>query len=101
MSGVIKEKHYIVISLFCAIIVFWLSMAFQKMAYWGNGLFWYWVGVAITALIWLTGKVFLVRAVRSNKLSFIYLIGYIVSSALLLIGFLWVIFIIAMGSPIT
>ncbi|GAA0359301.1 hypothetical protein GCM10008932_09890 [Alkalibacterium iburiense] len=100
MNKIIKEKHYLVISLLSAVSVYLLSIAFQIMAYWGNGLFFYWIGAALTYLVWLAGTSFLIMAIRNNKMNFIYAIGYVVSGLLLTIGFMWVTFIISMGSAL-
>lgn len=100
MNKIIKEKYYLVMSLLSAVSVYLLSSAFQIMAYWGNGLFFYWIGATLTYLVWLAGTLFLIMAIRNNKMNYIYAIGYVVSGLLLTIGFMWVTFIISMGSAL-
>lgn len=56
-------------SLVCAIGVFYLSIKFQQMAYWGNGLTWFWVGVTFTYLIGLLGIVFFALSFKKVKVS--------------------------------
>ncbi|GGB41930.1 hypothetical protein GCM10011409_19350 [Lentibacillus populi] len=99
----IKTKQFFVfLSLLCAIGVFLMSSAFQSMAYWGNDLTWYWVGVAFTYFIWLMGIVFLVIAITrkvnvKGKLIFGLSMLGIATFIILICGFLWTTFVIIAG----
>ncbi|MCC5894137.1 MAG: hypothetical protein JJU16_01615 [Alkalibacterium sp.] len=97
MNKRLKEGHYLPLSLLSAVSVYLFSMIFQEMAYWGQGLLWFWVGVLITYLVWFLGLVFLIMAIRKIKMNTVYLIGYAISGCLLMTGFMWVSFIIIMG----
>lgn len=93
----LKEEHYLPLSLLSAVSVYLFSMLFQRMAYWGQGLLWFWVGVLITYLVWFLGMVFLIMAIRKIQINTVYMIGYVISGFLLITGFMWVSFIIIMG----
>ncbi|MEK4130084.1 hypothetical protein NYE67_10405 [Solibacillus sp. FSL W8-0474] len=97
-----KQILYTFMSLVCAIGVFYLSIKFQEMAYWGNGLTWYWVGVTFTYLIGVLGCVFFALSFKKREGDQKYfsslLISLRISSILALgIGFLWTTFIIIAG----
>lgn len=90
------------LSLLCAIGVFLMSNVFQSMAYWGNDFTWYWAGVIFTYFLGLMGIVFLVFAIkrkaRGNRESRFGLLMFgIVTSIILICGFLWTTFIIIAG----
>ncbi|SHG56516.1 hypothetical protein [Ornithinibacillus halophilus] len=101
--NVIKSKQfYVILSLVCAVAMLLMSTTFQSMAYWGEGLTWFWVGVSCTYLLWLMGIVFLAVAITKRtdlnpKLSIGVSIMGIVSFILLLCGFGWTTFIIIFG----
>jgi len=94
-----KSQIHVCLSLLCAIGVFGMSSAFQDMAYWGEGLTWYWVGVALTYLIGVLGIVFLViasirnTAVKGKPIFRLSVIGT-ASFMMLLCGFCWTTFVI-------
>lgn len=74
------------------------------MAYWGDGLKWYWAGVSFTYLIGLIGVMFLILSMikrDSAKRGFFssYIINFLrtVSFLALTIGFLWTTFVIIAG----
>ena len=72
------------------------------MAYWGNGLTWYWVGVTLTYLIGLLGVMFFALSFKkregNQKVFASLLISLRTSSILALgIGFLWTTFVIIAG----
>lgn len=98
MNKSVKEKHYLTLSFLSAISVYLLSPVFQRMAYWGEGMLWYWVGVAFTYLVGFLGLILLTMAIKKNKLNLMYGIAYAVSGFLLITGFLWITFIIIMGA---
>lgn len=98
MNKMLNQKYYILVSFVSAVSVYLLSMAFQSMAYWGNTVMWYWVGVVITYIVWSIGIIFLIMSFRNNKFNLIYSISYLVAGLLLITGFIWVSFIIVMGS---
>lgn len=99
----LKTKLFFVfLSLLCAIGVFLMIGPFQSMAYWGNGLTWYWIGAAFTFFIWLMGIVFLVLAMTRKekvrgKLIFGLPILGVASFVILICGFLWTTFVIIAG----
>lgn len=98
--NLIKRKLLsIFLSLLCAIAVFMMNDLFQEMAYWGNNLTWYWVGVSCTYIVWLIGVSFLVRAFtkRTGRHTLLTLSLSIVTSSLLVLGFLWTTFVIIAG----
>jgi hypothetical protein len=101
--NLIKTKQFFVfLSLLCAIGVFLMSSAFQSMAYLGNDLTWYWVGVTITYFFGLMGIVFLVVAITrkakvKGKLIFGLSILGIAIFIILICGFLWTTFVIIAG----
>ena len=89
-------------SLVCAIGVFYLSIKFQKMAYWGNGLTWFWVGVTCTYLIGLLGIVFFALSFKKREGDQKYFPSLLISLRTLAIlalgiGFLWTTFVIIAG----
>ncbi|QCI86600.1 hypothetical protein FE258_07835 [Vagococcus zengguangii] len=82
-------------SFICAVCVFPMSIKFQEMSYWGEGLTWFWVGVALTYITWLTGFILLIYTfvrTRTSNISVKLLV-----SILLLITFLWTTFVIIGG----
>lgn len=87
-------------SLLCAVGVFYLSIKFQKMAYWGDGLTWYWIGVTITYLVGLLGVMFIILSLKkrdcNTKGIFSYSINLLRTLSILALGlgFLWTTFII-------
>lgn len=99
----IKKESLVFLSLLCAIGVFLMSSAFQSMAYWGNDFTWYWVGVAFTYFLGLMGVVFLVLAIKRKTIENgesmlgVSMFG-IVTSIILICGFLWTTFIIIAGN---
>jgi len=90
-------------SLLCAVGVFYLSIKFQEMAYWGDGLTWYWVGVTFTYLIGLLGVMFSILSLKKrdgNKKGFLsYSINLFRPLSILALGmgFLWTTFVIIAG----
>ncbi|WP_051503614.1 hypothetical protein [Alkalibacterium sp. AK22] len=92
-----KASMYLYISLFSGVSVYMLSIVFQRMAYWGESLYWYWGGAMATYLVGLLGWFFLIASIKSNKINLFYIAVHILSSLLLLTGFIWVTFIIIMG----
>lgn len=102
-SREIKLIFYTLISLLCAAGVFYLSILFQKMAYWGNGLTWYWVGVTFTYLIGLLGVMFIILSFKKREgnkktfFSFLLILLRTLSILALGIGFLWTTFVIIAG----
>lgn len=99
MNLIKTNQFYIVLSLICAICVFPMSTLFQTMAYWGNNLIWYWVGVVLTYAIWLIGVtfIFLIFTKKSGDYNVLVASLSIVSGILLVLGFLWTTFIIIAG----
>jgi len=102
MNFIKTKQFFVLLSLLCAIGVFLMSGPFQSMAYWGNDLTWYWVGVTFTYFLWLMGIVFLVIAITrkanaKGKLIFGLPILGIASFVLLIFGFLWTTFVIIAG----
>ena len=98
MNKVLEKRYHLLISLLCAISVFGLSMVFQKMAYLpNNGFLGYWTGVVITAVVWLSGSIFLFMAMHKNRAKLLNVLGYILSISLLISGLLWVVFVVSMG----
>lgn len=98
--NVIKTKPvYFILSLVCGIGIFPMSMLFQIMAYWGNSLTWYWVGVVLTYALFGIGVTSLIFAnTKKNESHHLLLISLsIVLSLLLLMGFLWTTFIVITG----
>lgn len=72
---IIKSKQFhlflaLILSIICAVGVFFMSNVFQGIAYWGEGLTWYWIGVSITYSIWLLGVIFLANALRKGEAVF-------------------------------
>src|SRR5690625_7102574 len=102
MNFIKTKQFFVLLSLLCAIGVFLMSRPFQSMAYWGNDLTWYWVGVAFTYFLWLMGMVFLVVAITrkasvKGKLVFGLSMLVIATLILLVCGFLWTTFVIIAG----
>jgi len=102
MNFIKTKQFFVFLSLLCAIGVFLMSGPFQSMAYWGNDLTWYWVGVAFTYFLWLMGIVFLVVAItRKANLKGRLIFGLsmlgIATFFLLICGFLWTTFVIIAG----
>ncbi|WP_026701679.1 hypothetical protein [Salibacterium aidingense] len=95
-----KQLIYTFLSLICAAGVFYLSNLFQDMAYWGEGLTWYWVGIIFNYLIGLLGVMFIIFSLKSRKgdkeTSFPILLRTL-SGVTLVIGFLWTTFVIIAG----
>lgn len=100
--NLIKKEFLVFLSLLCAIGVFLMSSAFQSMAYWGNDFTWYWAGVVFTYFLGLMGIVFLVFAIKrktrvnGESRSGLSMFG-IMTSIILICGFLWTTFIIIAG----
>lgn len=99
----IKLIFYTLFSLLCAVGVFYLSIKFQEMAYWGNGLTWFWLGVTITYLTGLFGVLFVILSLKirnDNKNGFYsYSINLLRTLSILTLGmgFLWTTFLIIAG----
>ncbi|WP_152414409.1 hypothetical protein [Halalkalibacterium ligniniphilum] len=95
-----KPLIYTILSLICAAGVFYLSYLFQEMAYWGNGLTWYWAGAVFTYLIGLLGVMFIILSSEGRKgdkeISLPILLS-LLSGVTLVIGFLWTTFVIIAG----
>lgn len=102
MINIKTKQFFAFLSLFCAIGVFLMIGPFQSMAYWENGLTWYWVGVAFTYFLWLLGIVFLVVAatrkanVKEKLVLGLPMLG-IATLILLICGFLWTTFVMIAG----
>ena len=94
MNSIKTRRIYLLMSYVCGLVVFQMSSIFQRMAYWGNTLVWYWVGISLTYLIWLVGVIFLVVSFKQGKN--IKILGFI-SGVILVLGFLWATFIIIAG----
>ena len=97
-----SQRFYVLVSLLCAVSMFVMSNVFQSMAYWGEGLTWYWVGVSFTYLIWLIGIVLLVLArTRKTTAKGKLIVGLpimgIATFILLICGCLWTTFVIIAG----
>lgn len=102
MSLIKSKQLYVFLSVICAVGVFLMSDAFQRMAYWGEDFTWYWIGVGVTYFIWLMGIIFLAIAItrKSNtkgKLIFGISILGVGSFIVLICGFLWTTFVIIAG----
>lgn len=102
MNFVKTKPFFVLLSLLCAMGVFLMSGPFQSMAYWGNDLTWFWVGIAFTYFLWLMGIVFLVVAITreekvKGKLKFGLPLFGIATFILLIFGFLWTTFVIIAG----
>lgn len=73
------------------------------MAYWGDGLTWFWVGVIFTYLIGLLGVMFIILSIinRDGHIEgfFSYVINFLstLSFLALALGFLWTTFLIIAG----
>lgn len=99
MNLIKKNSFSIPLALFCAISIFPMSNLFQLMAYWGNGLMWFWIGVGLTYIIFLIGSSLLIVIFtnkRNRKNLAIDCFGF-VTGMLLILGFLWSTFIIIAG----
>ncbi|WP_091277123.1 hypothetical protein [Alteribacillus persepolensis] len=95
-----KQLIYTLSSLICALGVFYLSILFQDMAYWGKGLTWYWVGVVFAYLIGLLGVIFIILSLKkrkSYKETLFPVLLRTLSGGTLVIGFLWTTFVIIAG----
>jgi len=56
------------LSLICAVSIFPMTSVFQSMAYWGEGLTFYWLGVGLTYLLFLLGlALFIVSDLRQGN----------------------------------
>ena len=90
-------------SLLCAVGVFYLSIKFQEMAYWGNGLTWFWVGVTITYLTGILGVTFIILSLKirddSKNRFYSYSINLLRTLSILALGlgFFWTTFLIIAG----
>ncbi|MFB4166278.1 hypothetical protein ACE1TI_21460 [Alteribacillus sp. JSM 102045] len=93
------QWFYAVLALICATGVFYLSKLFQDMAYWGEGLTWYWIGVVFTYLTGLLGIGFIILSVkrRNGKKTLFPILLRTFSTSALVIGFLWTTFVIIAG----
>ena len=76
-----------------------MSSLFQKMAYWGNSLMWYWIGAGLAYLLLGFGVLFLVlNFINRNKPDTIIGLGLsFISAICLLSSFLWTTFVIVAG----
>lgn len=99
-----KKNFYTFSSFLCVISLFFMIKGFQRMAYWGDDLTWYWVGVIFTYIICLVGIVFVfllkinIRELKTEgKLIFGLPIIGIALLVLLLYGLLWTSFVIIAG----
>lgn len=95
----IKKIAFFFLSLICSISVFYLSILFQKMAYWGNGLFWFWIGVGFTYTVWLVGLILWIKVFtyKDSSYSFLVVSLAILTIILLIVSFLWTTFVIIFG----
>lgn len=96
------KQFFVFLSLLCAIGVFLMTSAFQSMAYWGNDLTWYWVGVVFTYFIWLMGTAFFFLSInrqRNEKRKLIFNLSILerITLAISICGFLWTTFVIIAG----
>ena len=64
MQGEKKQFLYTMFGFACAAGVFYMSILFQKMAYWSEGMIWYWVGVALTYAIGIAGTVLILQSLK-------------------------------------
>ncbi|MEK4531976.1 hypothetical protein [Solibacillus sp. FSL K6-1554] len=102
-SVAIKLYLYTLFSLLCAVGLFYLSIKFGEMAYWGNGLTWYWVGVTITYLTGILGVIFIILSLKirddSKNGFYSYSINLLRTLSILALGlgFLWTTFLIIAG----
>lgn len=103
MQGEKKQLLYTMLAFVCASGVFLMSILFQKMAYWGGGLTWYWVGVALTFAIGVAGTAFILQSLKikgsEEKTLLTTLLISLRALAILAIGlgFLWTTFIVSAG----
>lgn len=99
-SSTRKRLFFNLLSLMCAAGVFYLSFAFQAMAYWSDGLTWYWIGAVFTYLAGLLGAMFaflsLIKRGGEKPISVIILLN-VVSFIALGLGFVWTTFVIIAG----
>ena len=100
--NLIKREFLVFLSLFCSAGVFLMSSAFQSMAYWGNDFTWYWAGVVFTYFLGLMGIVFFFFLIKRKKRvngesRFGLSMFEIITSIILICGFLWTTFIIIAG----
>ncbi|AXI01384.1 hypothetical protein DV702_13090 [Sporosarcina sp. PTS2304] len=98
-----KKIWYTVFAFVCAAGVFLLSMLFQKMAYWGGGLTWYWLGVVAAYVTGGVGTVFILLTLKIAEpekktwLSVALVSLRAVAILAIGLGFLWTTFIVAAG----
>lgn len=97
MKSTEKNPFCIVLPLICAIGIFPMSMLFQTMAYWGNNLTWYWLGVILTYSLFFMGVAFLAVIFTKKNKPYNLLVLSLFSMVLLILGFLWTTFIIIAG----
>lgn len=95
----IKKIGFFFLSFICSISVFCLSILFQKMAYWGSGLLWYWIGIGLTYTVWLVGIILWIKGFTNKNGSYSFLIVSLITliMILLILSFLWTTFVIVFG----
>ena len=98
----IKKEFLMILSFLSGIAVFFMTSAFQSMAYWGNDSTWYWIGASFTYLLGVVGVVLLAFSIKKEKREkgeskFSLSVFGLVTSILLICGFLWTTFIIIGG----
>ena len=99
MNRLKSNPFLIFLSYLCAIGVFFMSIKFQEMAYWGNNLTWYWVGVTITYILFFTGMILLklVFTRKSEVHTVLKISTGVFSGIFLILGILWTTFIVIAG----
>ncbi|HEY4579095.1 MAG TPA: hypothetical protein VIG63_04475 [Savagea sp.] len=95
-----KGQWLLLGSFLCVLGVFFITNAFQSMAYWENGNTWYWIGVSVTYGLGVLGFILLSCAIkdkprRHKKGKTSFFVPVIAMG--LVIGFIWTTFIIIAG----
>ncbi|PIC99428.1 MULTISPECIES: hypothetical protein [unclassified Sporosarcina] len=103
MQGEKKQLVFIMLAFICAAGVFFLSGLFQSMAYWGNGLTWYWIGVVLTFITGMVGTAFILQSlkvdapVEKNWLTILLISLRALAVLAIGLGFLWTTFVVVAG----
>ena len=103
MQGEKKQLVFIMLAFICAAGVFFLSGLFQSMAYWGNGLTWYWIGVVLTFITGMVGTALILQSlkvdapVEKNWLTILLISLRALAVLAIGLGFLWTTFVVVAG----
>ncbi|PID16145.1 hypothetical protein CSV63_05775 [Sporosarcina sp. P34] len=103
MQGEKKQLVCILLAFVCAAGVFFLSDVFQSMAYLGDGLIWYWIGVVLTFVTGIVGTVFILLSlkvegpVEKSWLTVLLISLRAVAVLAIGLGFLWTTFVVVAG----